>query len=122
MIEGDIYTALGPLVSNRCYATVFPQDVVFPAIRYTVIAATQSPDICGTDDSVETDDTLVQIDYVAATYGAADALARLGITAMAALSDPPATRQNGGFEEYDPESKVHRVMQEYLFSGSTTWL
>lgn len=122
MIEGVVFTALRSLVSDRCYPNTFEQPPdgrlpTWPAIRYTVIASTPTPDICGTDD-VLTDDVLVQLDIVAKTHGAALSLRDQVITAMMGLS-PPAVRNGSGFTDYDLTTKTYRITLDYLFAGSS---
>jgi len=121
MIPGVVYTALKALVADRCYPSTFPQsptnDAIWPAIRYTIISADPVPDICGTDTG-ETDQTTVQVDYVAKTHGAAVALREQGRAALMATF-PPCTRQNG-FEIYDSETKTHRATDDYLFQPSSS--
>lgn len=121
MIEGVVFTALRSLVGDRCYPNTFEQPAdghlpTWPAIRYTVISSDNAPDICGTDN-VSTDDTLVQIDIVAKTHGAAVTLRDQAINALMGL-DPPAVRQSQ-FQTYDSETKTHRITMDYLFSAST---
>lgn len=123
MIHGVVFTALGPLVANRCYPSTFPQrpdgslGMALPAIRYTITSSDSITDVCGTDDA-DTDDTRVQLDIVAMTHGAALTLRDQVITAMMGL-DPPAIREAGGFETFDTETKTHRIVLDYLFSASS---
>lgn len=120
MIGGVVFDALKSLVSNRCYPNTFPQPPkvpIWPAIRYTVISQEPVPDICGTDVG-DTDDTRVQIDCVAASYGDAYALRQSVIAAMQLVA-PPCLR-DGGFETYDSETKTHRMSVDYLFHPSST--
>jgi len=118
MIYGVVFTALKGLVANRCYPNTFPQGAVpvWPAIRYTLVTAVPDNTLCGSDVG-ETDEYHVQIDVVALTQGAASALAD---QVMAALqdTDPPATRDSK-FETFDPETKTHRVVLDYLFHPSS---
>ena len=119
MITGVIFTALSGLVSNRCYPSTFPQSPsvpTWPAIRYQLVGFETNPDLCGTDDG-STDDTRVQIDYVAMTHGAAVALRDQGRAALM-LVDPPCVR-DGGFETYDADTKTHRASDDYLFHPSS---
>jgi len=60
----------------------------------------------------------VQIDIVAKTHGAAVALRDLVITALQS-TDPPATRQPGGFTDYDEVTKTYRITMDYQFSASS---
>ncbi len=118
MISAIVYGALKSLVSDRCYPSTFPQPPAvptWPAIRYT-ISSDAIPDICGTDDG-STDNVSVQIDYVAKTYGAVDALRAMGRAALMA-TDPPCTRENG-FETFDTETKTHRFVDIYQFHPSS---
>lgn len=120
MISAVVYSALKSLVNNRCYPSTFPQSdktpQTWPAIRFSMISIIPVQDICGTDDGA-TDDTHVQVDYVALTYGAMIALRDQGRSAMETL-DPPALRQTG-FEEYDAETKTHRCVEDYVFYPSS---
>lgn len=122
MIEGVVFTALRSLVSDRCYPNTFMQPPdntlpTWPAIRYTVTSSEATPDICGTD-VVDTDDVSVQIDIVAKTHGAAVTL-RDQVIAALQLASVPNVRQNQ-FQEFDQETKTHRITLDYLFSQSST--
>lgn len=125
MIEGVVFTALRGLVNDRCYPSAFPQREIdgewtlaatLPAIRYSVTSITTNADVCGVDTG-ETDDTRVQVDYVAATHGAALALRDQGRTAMQML-DPPCIR-DAGFVTFDPETRTHRATDDFVFHPST---
>lgn len=124
-LKSDLFDALGPLVSNgsvhRCYPDVFPQPPavpVWPAIRYSVISGEVFPDICGSGAD-QTDDVLVQIDAVAPTGTARDAL-RLSIRNAMSTFQPPATLQGVPREEYDAETKTYRASMDYVIYGSST--
>lgn len=120
MLEGLVYTSLGPLVNNRCYPLTFEQPngelPRWPAIRYTFISADNVADVCGSD-SVDTDDTLVQFDLVALTHGAVIILRDQVIAAMMVFA-LPATRQSLS-QEYDEQTKTYRVTLEYLITPSS---
>lgn len=121
MISAVVFGALGPLVSGRAYPNTFPQPdnnqpMVWPAIRYTFISHDPIVDICGTDDG-DTDDSRVQLDVVAKTYGAMDALRSQVRTAMDGLIVPVVRQQE--FETFDTETKTHRAVMEYLFTPSS---
>lgn len=131
MIGGVVYTALRGLVNDRVYPNRFPQTMVappgsevpsvdvapkWPAIRYTVTNANNEADVCGTDDT-STDDTDVQIDVVALTYGAMVSLRDQVISAMQGL-DPPCTRE-AMFELPDADTMTHRCILTYRFFAST---
>jgi hypothetical protein len=130
MITGVLFTALRSLVSDRCYPSRFPQEDVaapgtvapalssptWPAIRCTVVDAEADPTICGTD-TVDADNTTVQIDVVAQTHGAMITLRDQVIAALQS-SDPPSTRE-GYLELWDAETKTHRGILTYQFHAST---
>lgn len=121
MISAVVFTALKGLVNNRCYPIDFPQSdkqpQTWPAIRFTVITAQPVQDVCGTDNG-DTDDTTVQVDYVALTYGGMITLRDQGRAAMQNL-DPPALRASGS-EFRDADTKTVRWTEDYTFYPSTT--
>ena len=122
MISELLYQLLRGFVADRCYPVQFPQPSgnsppVWPAIRYTIISAEPAASLCGTNDGTS-DDVTVRIDVVAATYAAMQTLRDL-VIATIADTDPPNSRQPGGFETYDAETKTHRAVLEYLFQQST---
>jgi Protein of unknown function (DUF3168) len=130
MIEGIVFTALRSLTNDRCYVNNFPQEAIgapattspaiasptWPAIRYQVISSSNVPTICGTD-TMDTDDTRVQIDVVAKTYGAMKALCDQVIAALAA-TDPPCSRE-GFFTGYDELTKTHQGSIDFVFYASS---
>lgn len=116
-----LYATLAPLVANRCYPNEFPQTSAgvlpaWPAIRYSLIGADHAPSLCGTGGE-DGDTTTVQLDLVARDYTAAATLRAQVIAAMQTL-DPPSTRE-GAFEQYDAETKTHRVTLQYQVHAST---
>jgi len=119
VISGVVFGALKNLVSNRCYPNTFPQPPavpIWPAIRYTIISSVNEADLCGTD-TVDTDDTRVQVDVVAKTEGAAATLRDQVITAMQ-TTDPPCAR-DGWFETYEAETETHRISLDFIFYASS---
>lgn len=122
MIEATVFTALRSLVNDRCYPARFPQNekgditTQWPAIRYTVVSAFNDADVCGTD-TVDTDDTEIQIDAVAMTHGAMIALRDQVISAMQTTT-PPCIR-SGRFETYDPETRTYRATLQFTFHPSS---
>ncbi len=121
MLEGLLFTTLGPLVNNRCYPLTFIQPdgelPRWPAIRYTVLTSSDTNDICGST-TVDTDDSSVQLDLVALTHGAVITLRDQVIAAMLGFS-LPATRQPSGGQEFDEQTKTYRVTLEYFISPSS---
>ncbi len=130
MISAVIYNALVSLANGHIYPSAFPQPSVngpgtveatqsqpsWPAIRYTVIDAQNPATSCGTG-TVDNDDTTVQIDVVAKTYGGMTTLRDQVIAALMA-TDPPCKRDNY-FETKDTETKTHRAVLTYSFYAST---
>lgn len=115
-----IFAALRPLVADRVYPNEFPQGdplPIWPAIRFTVITGDPSPTLCGTGDE-DGDDVVVFIDVVAETYPEMRALKAQVITALQA-TDPPCSRQPGGQEGPDGETKTQRVVMTYHFQQSS---
>lgn len=115
-----IFGALRSLVADRVYPNEFPQGnplPVWPAIRYTIISGDPSPTVCGSGDEDE-DDVTVFIDVVATTYPAMRALKKQVITALQS-TDPPCSRQPGGQEGPDGETKTQRVVMTYHFQQSS---
>lgn len=131
MISGVVYSLLSPLVAGgRCTPSRFRQEAIgapgttvpglsapsWPAIRYTIISGFNVPTICGTD-TVDTDDTRVQVDVVDLTYGGMVTLRDSVINAFANTT-PPCTRDNY-FETWDAETKTHRGVLDFVFYAST---
>lgn len=122
MIPELLYQLLRGLVADRCYPNQFPQPSgnsapIWPAIRYTITSEEPAASLCGSNDGAS-DDVTVRIDVVAVTYSGMRSLKDSIITAIAD-TDPPSTRQPGGFETYDAETKTHRALLEYVFAQST---
>lgn len=119
-VGATIKDVLDGLVAGRVYASTFPQEPnapTWPAIRFTVVGDTVFADQCGSDDE-ESDDVQVQIDVVAQTYDAMKALRLRVIDAMRDCA-VPAVRQ-GGFETFDPATKTHRAVIDYVFQPSSS--
>jgi len=130
MISGVVYTALRSLVNDRCYPNAFPQEAInppgtttallnaptWPSIRYQIVTSVNEATICGTDDT-STDNTRVQIDVVARTYGAMIALCDQVITALM-TTDPPCTRENLIFFK-DEATDTHQGIMQFVFYASS---
>lgn len=122
MIAELLNTALGPLVGGRAYPTQFAQPggkaaPTWPAIRYTLVGSDAASSLCGSNDDL-TDQQRWQIDVVAETYDQMVSLRRL-VRAALEVTDPPCTRQPGGFETYDVETRTHRGVDDFLFQPSS---
>ena len=120
MIQSEaLHSLLAPLVANRCWPVMFPQKPLptWPAIRYTPIGGTVTPDACGGGDGT-LDDPTVQIDAVAETYIAAR---NLNIQIRDLLMDftPPAVPNGPPVFDFDPELRVFRAVQDFTFYPSS---
>jgi hypothetical protein len=119
-IEADLFTTLGPLVSNRVYPETFVQPSgalpTWPSIRYDLISEVPMIMLCG-DSGDDAPDTRVQIDGVDKTFKQARTL-RTQIMAAMLLFDPPAVLENT-FNEYDVETKTFRVSMDYIIYKSS---
>jgi hypothetical protein len=130
VIGGVVREALRGLVNDHCYPSRFPQEAIaspgtttavlneptWPAIRYTLVNAQNDATHCGTDGR-DTDNTTVQIDVVAKTYGAMSTLVDEVINALMVV-EPPCLR-DGYIEVWDAETKTHRGILTYTFFAST---
>lgn len=124
-IEEVVFSTLRSLVSDRCYPVVFPQPLgnnppVWkdgPAIRFTIISQDNEPDITGTDTE-QTDDTRVQVDIVALSNLLVRSTRALVIAAMQ-TTDPPCTREPGGFVTFDEPTRTYRASIDFFFSASS---
>jgi len=115
-----LYQELRALVADRAYPNTFPQGdalPVWPALRYTIVSNDVAGSLCGTNNE-DTDDVRVQVDIVATTYSGMRLLKSQVLTTLEE-TDPPCSRQPGGFETYDAETKTHRAVVDYLFQQSS---
>jgi hypothetical protein len=113
--ESDLYDALKGLVGNRVWPDVFPQDIAWPAIRYTLVSAVPETTICGSGNDTVTEFRF-QIDAVAKTGVERDAL-RLSI-ANAMQSFPTPVVLDSWSKDYDTEAKGYRVQMDYVLHPS----
>lgn len=119
-LESDLFEALRGLVADRVYRSKFPQGPgapVWPAIRFTRVSGTPTPDICGTGDE-DTDDVEYQIDIVAQTPAEVDALAAQVIQAMKAYPHPNA-RIGRRDDPFDPTTNTERTSLDFVVNLSS---
>jgi hypothetical protein len=119
-LETIIYNALKTLVSNRVYASTFPQQPatpITPAILFTFISDEVTQDVCGSGDE-ETANTRIQIDVYSTTFDSARTLRAQVIDAVALITPP--TRWEGGFSSYEPDLKLHRCSLDFIHYPSST--
>lgn len=112
-----VVAKLGPIVGSRVHRLVFPQPPalpVWPAIRYSFVSVTVSPDICG-DGGEETADYRLQIDVVSAEASGASAFSSLCASVRAAMATLlPTYVWDSEFEDFDAETKTYRLSADYL--------
>lgn len=125
MIGEVVKSALSvPAISAYVGTRVFPDTFMqkdgglpqWPSIRYTLISAASSEDVCGTDDE-STDDTRVQLDVVATTNRERALLVTAVIAAMQNL-DPPASRDNL-IRTFDEPTRTYRAILDFIFYPSS---
>ena len=117
-VASDLYTALAPLVGNRCYPVTFPltpPNPQWPAIRYTPISIVPPAALCGNGGD-DASDFRAQLDLVAVNYSAVQAL-RTSVMAEMVDFEPPAILENS-FDGYDAETKTYRVTLDYVIYAS----
>ena len=121
-ITASIVTALSALVSNRVTPDMFPQEngaPTVPAIRYTLVPGGDNhADLAGDGDAT-TDDVRIQLDWIARTADARDALGLVIRAAMKTL-DPPCVMDGTPISTYDAETKVFRGIGFWVSQGSST--
>jgi hypothetical protein len=119
-LKSDIFDALKALVNNQVLPDKFDQEAnapIVPAIRYTLAGGATWEDLEGDGDD-STDDFRIQIDWIARTAEARDALTPLIRTAMKTLS-PPCRMQGRPITTFDAETKVYRASADWISYGSS---
>lgn len=123
-IETEIFEAAKSLFAApggkfRFYGGAFPLEPVVPATpaaRYIFISAEQVEDICGTDGG-RTANSRVQVDIIHTTYLACRNLRQSVIDAIEAMPTP--ARLNGGFDDFDHETKLYRSSIDFVIYPSS---
>ncbi len=100
MIEQELFTHLKnnvPLVSERIYPLIMPQDCTKPALVYTVV---NDGDNKGLEGCISSYDTRFQVDVYATSYLAAKNIKNEVKSALYAFSSyPEGLNSRDGFEE-----------------------
>jgi hypothetical protein len=112
MIQSDLFAALATTFSNRLYPSVAPQNTARPYGVYSRVSQ-QAATIHGTNGAKETQ---IQLDVYADTYGAAVNLADLAAAAIRSAGF--ASVQTNAVDEYETDTKLHRVILEFTFWAS----
>ena len=123
-IETEIFDAAKSLFPStdgqpRFYGGSFPLDPKIPktpAARFVFISSEQVEDICGTDGG-RTANSRVQVDIVHTSYLACRNLRQAVIDAIEAMPTP--ARLDGGFDDFDHETKLHRCSIDFVIYPSS---
>lgn len=102
----DIKTAIGALVSGRCYPLIAPEKPVAPYAVYFQVA--NAPEVT-METTVPVENTRVQVDVYAKTYAEAQSLADAARSAMLNLGAVPLL----SVDLYEQEVKLYRVAQDF---------
>lgn len=108
MIEQDLFDTLKPLVANRVYPLVMPQNPTYPAIVYNRISSAAQNVLEG---GSTIDQVRIQVDTYATTYSAAKSLARLVRLAMEGASFKATLQTDQDF--YESDLSIYRVSQDF---------
>lgn len=113
-LESDIFSALTGLAGGRVYPVILPQSAsvpITPAIAYQFISSELDQDICG-DGGDATANTRTQVDAYSTSHPTCRALRLQVIAAMGGLTKP--TVWVGGFDDYDPVTKLYRCSLDFI--------
>lgn len=99
---------LAPLVSGKSFPQLAAQDIAPPYIVYQRVVSLTNNNLQGPSDL---QNTRMQIDVYAKTYGAAQGLAADVRTAMQAASFTNVELSEQDF--YELEARLHRVSLDY---------
>lgn len=107
-IEADFQAILAPLVNNRCYPLVAPEDVLLPYITYQVVS---NVPLLTLDGQTGTEQLRIQVDFWAATYKEVKDLesAAKALIQTAPFVSLPMLSVDG----YEPETKLRRVTTDF---------
>ncbi|MFK5937724.1 MAG: hypothetical protein QM497_04915 [Sulfurimonas sp.] len=105
MIEKDLFSSL-KTVCDRVYPQIMPEDVVFPAIVYSVIfdgtEQSVAGEICGRT-------TRFQVDIYSKSYGEVKSLKDLAIVKIVALDGGSVSAQ----DLYEDSIKLYRQLLDF---------
>jgi hypothetical protein len=107
-IEATIQTALGALVSGRCYPLVAPDPAVKPYIVYSLISDVQLNSLDGFSGLAE---KRVQVDVYTTSYGATKATATACKSAMAI--GLPQSIHLSSQDLYEPDTQLYRITMDF---------
>lgn len=102
----DIKTAVGALVSGRCYPLNAPEKPTAPYAVYFQVA--NAPEVT-METAIPIENTRVQVDVYAKTYAEAQTLAGATRTAMMGLGAVPLLHA----DLFEQEVKLYRVVQDF---------
>ena len=104
-------TLLNPLVSGGAWAKVAPDGTLAPYIVYGRVTSSEENTLDDNGGSGNEENTLMQIDVWGKTY--AEAQAKAGAVKAAMKSWATENIKTGDQDDYEPDTKLHRVILEY---------
>ena len=113
-LEEDVFSALtsGSPSALRAYPEVMPQQVVLPAVTYTIIAGSYDFDLQGTTGLSR---KLVQIDSWSTTRsGAYSQMVEAQNLMLASTAFQVTGVEETGAERYEPDTKLYRESREFV--------
>jgi hypothetical protein len=106
-IEATIQTALGALVSGRCYPLVATDPVVKPYIIYSVISDVQEN---GLDGFLDIANKRIQVDVYTTSYGATKTLAA---SCKAAMVGVGSSIHLSSQELFESDTQLYRITMDF---------
>jgi Protein of unknown function (DUF3168) len=100
----------------RVYPGALPPAPVLPACVATIILSLPEEDLAGEDCNLE--NVHLQVDVYSKTQLEADSIAEQVRQAMLA-STTFASKTTGGFDTYEPDTQLYRVMKEFSIWQTT---
>lgn len=107
-MTAEMVSVLNPLVANKCYPLIAPDNTATPYITYHTVV--NSP-VVTLDDGVPINNTRMQIDCFASTYPEAKQLAMDIASAMQTASFKVVPRSTQDL--YEDAMKIYRVSQDF---------
>lgn len=112
--ESTIQTALGALVSGRCYPLNAPDPVVKPYIVFSVISDVSENDLDGDVNGNSLSNARIQVDVYHTTYGACKAIGGKGGTARIAMKTAfPQSVHLASRELYEQDTQLYRITSDF---------
>jgi len=111
-IEATIQTALGALVSGRCYPLVAPDPVIKPYIIYSVISDVDENLLDDNDTGFS--NARYQVDVYTTSYGETKALGgKAGTIKAAWIAAFPQSIRLSYQELHEPDTQLYRITMDF---------